>query len=74
MKTYRYYAELFNGKDTIVWKGRAENIRAFITETEKRFADTEWKVSRSGKCQPEQKREKKFYSMAFVDMGQAARN
>lgn len=73
MKTYRYYAELSDGEKTILWKGRAANIKRFRAETEKEFSKSEWKITKCGKCQPEAKREKKYNSMAFVDMGQAAR-
>lgn len=74
----RNYGKIFevkkqNGKLGIVWKGRAANIENFRAETEKDFSNSGWKITRCGRCQPETKREKKYNSMAFVDMGQAAR-
>jgi hypothetical protein len=73
MRMYRYYADLSNGKCESRLYGRAENMAAFRAETEKKYSEYGLTVVRCGKCQPETKREKKFYSMAFVDMGQAAR-
>lgn len=75
MRTYEYQAILENNEQQrILWSGRATSKTEFLnSETVKTLLAEGWRVIEAHRATPETRRPRKYYSMAFVDMGQAAR-
>ena len=73
-RTYRYYAIMRNENgQEIVWFGRVGNNQSFIIDTISKLGN-EWHFVKANRCEAETKREKQYYSMACIDMGQAERS
>lgn len=81
MRKYKYQYLInitypsWNGSFDTCGKGYASNIKEFSETIRNQFIAFGYTVNslECHKAEPETKRERKYYSMAFVDMGQCSR-
>lgn len=74
MREYRYNVIMEKDGQRILWTGRAKNKAAFLqTKAISELLSEGWKIADAYKRPPEARRQRSYASMAFVDMGQAAR-